>query len=536
MYQKNGVVSSAQFYNAGSPAAAKRYRYEFGGASYDALNRLKSADFSYYSGGWVTTAAYDLANITYDAAGNLTALQRYRETGTLIDNLTYSYPGSSNRLSSVADAINTTSETWDAEDGSFTYDANGNMKTAPAPYSVTAVTYDHQNLPLSLTSSGTTTTYRYNEAGQRITKRVGTANPEHYILDGATTLAVFTRDPSGNPTSWYFNVLAGDKVVGRQPNTGSRSYYHTDLLGSTRSVTQGTSVVESYDYEPWGLLMPGRTLGIGTKEGFTGKELDSETGLGYFGARYYMAALGRWGSADPLAEKHLEWSPYNYVLNNPLTLIDPDGRQVMANSNAYWEGVAVDGFQQGGFRGAAKVAAGMAAMTAFEFFGMNQAETGFGAMAEGNWVSGTASVGMAVAGNLPGLNFTKFGRAAGSVDDAARAVGKIGDDAADGAAEAFHYTRSELTESIANEGLREGSYVTSTGSLSPLQAQLDLALPPNRGLRDAVFRVDLDGLRKAGFEVPDFSQVGRNFNMPGGGTEIRFGYVVPKDFISVVQR
>jgi RHS repeat-associated protein len=416
----------------GSPATAKRYRYVFGTSSYDALNRLKSADFSHYSGGWVTTAAHDLASIGYDAAGNLTALQRYRETGTLIDNLTYTYPGSSNRLSSVADAINTTSETWDAEDGSFTYDANGNMKTAPAPYSISAVTYDHQNLPISLTRSGTTTTYRYNEAGQRITKQVGSGSTEVYLLQGALTLAVYTVPASGTPSSWYFNVLAGDKVVGRQPNTGSRSYYHTDLLGSTRSVTQGTSVVESYDYEPWGLLMPGRTLGSGTKEGFTSKERDTETGLDYFGARYYMPALVRWGSVDPLAEKHLEWSPYNYVLNNPLTLIDPDGRQVMANSNAYWEGVAVDGFQQGGFRGAAKVAAGMAAMTAFEFLGMNQAEAGFGAMAEGNWVSGTASVGMAVAGNLPGLNFSKLGKASGSIDDAGRAFGRIGDDAAEG--------------------------------------------------------------------------------------------------------
>jgi RHS repeat-associated protein len=77
--------------------------------------------------------------------------------------------------------------------------------------------------------------------------------------------------------------------------------------------------------------MPGRTLGSGTKEGFTGREQDAETGLDYFGARYYMPALARWTAVDPLAEKHLEWSPYNYVLNNPLVLIDPDGRQVEAN-------------------------------------------------------------------------------------------------------------------------------------------------------------------------------------------------------------
>jgi RHS repeat-associated protein len=76
--------------------------------------------------------------------------------------------------------------------------------------------------------------------------------------------------------------------------------------------------------------MPGRTLAGPTKEGFTGKEQDGETGLDYFGARYYMPALARWTAVDPLFEKHLEWSPYNYVLNSPLALIDPDGRQERA--------------------------------------------------------------------------------------------------------------------------------------------------------------------------------------------------------------
>jgi len=71
--------------------------------------------------------------------------------------------------------------------------------------------------------------------------------------------------------------------------------------------------------------MPGRTLGSGTKEGFTGKEQDAETGLDYFGARYYMAALGRWASVDPLADGDPEWSPYNYVHNNPLGFMDPTG-------------------------------------------------------------------------------------------------------------------------------------------------------------------------------------------------------------------
>jgi RHS repeat-associated protein len=329
-YHPNGTVSEAEFYSAGSPAVAKRYRYQF--PTYDALNRLNNADFSTWSGSsWTSTLAHDLAGISYDASGNLTALQRYRETATLVDNLSYAYPGSSNRLSSVTDAVGGTAESWDAETGSFTYDANGNVLTSAAPYSITAVAYDDRNLPLSLTRAGTTTAYRYDDAGQRIAKQVGGGDTEVYVLDRSTSLGVVTVNGSGTPTTWHFNVLAGDRVIGRQPNVGNRSYYHTDLLSSTRSVVQGTTVVESYDFEPWGLLMPGRTLGSGTKEGFTGKEHDAETGLEYFGARYYMPALGRWAGIDPLAAKHPEWSSYNYVLNNPLVLIDPDGRQVRAD-------------------------------------------------------------------------------------------------------------------------------------------------------------------------------------------------------------
>lgn len=330
-YHANGNVSEAEFYSAGSPAAQKRYKYAF--PTYDALNRLRSADFSSWNGSaWTTTLAHDLATIGYDASGNLTTLQRYRETGTLLDNLTYAYPGSSNRLSSVSDAVGGTAESWDAESGAFTYDANGNLLTAPAPYGLSAVTYDERNLPLTLTSNGTPSTYRYDAAGQRIAKRVGSGNTEVYVLDGATSLGVVTVDGAGAPVSWHFNVLAGDRVMGRQPNVGNRRYYHADLLGSTRAVVDGATVLESYDYEPMGLLMPGRTLGTGTKEGFTGKERDLETGLDYFGARYYLAALGRWGSVDPLAEKHPEWSPYNYVLENPMVLVDPDGQQVSANT------------------------------------------------------------------------------------------------------------------------------------------------------------------------------------------------------------
>jgi|688.fasta_scaffold02656_6 RHS repeat-associated protein len=60
---------------------------------------------------------------------------------------------------------------------------------------------------------------------------------------------------------------------------------------------------------------------------FTGHELDRETGLYYAGARYYDPKVSIWLSVDPLAEKYPNWNPYNYVMQNPINLIDPTGME-----------------------------------------------------------------------------------------------------------------------------------------------------------------------------------------------------------------
>ncbi len=60
---------------------------------------------------------------------------------------------------------------------------------------------------------------------------------------------------------------------------------------------------------------------------FTGKELDEETGLYYFGARYYDPKVSIWMSVDPLAEKYQACNPYNFCSQNPIKLIDPNGKQ-----------------------------------------------------------------------------------------------------------------------------------------------------------------------------------------------------------------
>ncbi len=257
------------------------------------------------------------------------------ETGALIDNLTYTIAPASNRLNSIADAVGVTAETWDAEAGSFTYDANGNQLTAPGPYSITATTYDPRNLPLSITMRRDDHELPLRRRGAADHEAGRAGNTEVYVKEGTTTLGVFTVNAGGTVTSSYFNLLAGDRVVGRQPNAGSRSYYHTDLLGSTRSVVQGVTITESYDPDPWGVLMPGRTLGSGTKEGFTSKERDAESQMDYFGARYYLAAVGRWGSVDPApyADRWPQWTPYQYGRDDPARQVDGLGLCVSKDRN-----------------------------------------------------------------------------------------------------------------------------------------------------------------------------------------------------------
>jgi RHS repeat-associated protein len=71
------------------------------------------------------------------------------------------------------------------------------------------------------------------------------------------------------------------------------------------------------------------------RQQFTSKERDVETGLDYFGARYFANNQGRFISVDPFlgsgrATMPQSWNKYSYVLNNPLRLVDPDGMEDQA--------------------------------------------------------------------------------------------------------------------------------------------------------------------------------------------------------------
>ena len=61
---------------------------------------------------------------------------------------------------------------------------------------------------------------------------------------------------------------------------------------------------------------------------FSAKEKDSETGLSYFGSRYYSSDLSIWLSVDPMSDKYPSLSPYVYCANNPIKLVDPNGEEI----------------------------------------------------------------------------------------------------------------------------------------------------------------------------------------------------------------
>ena len=139
----------------------------------------------------------------------------------------------------------------------------------------------------------------------------------------------------GPPVSWNDPSNPDDPQAGYGyiPNDTTKEetfFYHSDHLGSTSYITDDHANITQYDaYLPYGeLLVDEHSSSEDMPYKFNGKEMDEETGLYYYGARYLNPVTSLWYGVDPLAEKYVATGGYVYTLDNPVRLIDPDGRKL----------------------------------------------------------------------------------------------------------------------------------------------------------------------------------------------------------------
>ena len=139
----------------------------------------------------------------------------------------------------------------------------------------------------------------------------------------------------GPPVSWNDPSNPDDPQAGYGyiPNDTTKEetfFYHSDHLGSTSYITDDKANITQYDaYLPYGeLLVDEHSSSEDMPYKFNGKEMDAETGLYYYGARYMNPVTSLWYGVDPLAEKYVATGGYVYTLDNPVRLIDPDGRKL----------------------------------------------------------------------------------------------------------------------------------------------------------------------------------------------------------------
>ena len=105
-------------------------------------------------------------------------------------------------------------------------------------------------------------------------------------------------------------------------------YYHTNHLGNTAFITENNATItQGFLYAPLGEITTEYNINFGNnvipKYAFNAKELDEETGMYYYEARYYAPPV--FTSRDALFEKYFWMSPYTYCANNPVKYVDPTG-------------------------------------------------------------------------------------------------------------------------------------------------------------------------------------------------------------------
>jgi RHS repeat-associated protein len=347
---------------------------------YDKLNRLTA-----------TTKNGQTQTYDYDSTDQVKTV-----TGSNSESYTYDQNGNRTNSGYVTDAGNRL-----RSDGTYNYeyDSQGNRtkRTKIADGTVDTYSWDYRNRLMGIVTKNLdgvvtrTVGYTYDVGDRRVSKTVDGV-VEHYYLDG--NQIAFVTDGGGNETFHYLYGLNVDQVLAQDSATGML-WALADRLGSVDTLTDADgTVVESRTYDSFGnLLSTTANSSLPTpnfRYGYTGRELDLESGLDYYRARYYDSAVGRFISVDPMGFGAGDTNLYRYVGNSSTNATDPSGMWGLPSlqdvqqgwnnftqgvaqgatsfrntvtSNAqrgleYWAGVAVAGQNEGGIIGGAKQVVG----------------------------------------------------------------------------------------------------------------------------------------------------------------------------------
>ena len=173
---------------------------------------------------------------------------------------------------------------------------------------------------MSLPNFNGTVTFKYDPFGRRIEK-ISPTFTSIFAYDGDNL--VETANSSGAAVARYTQGLSIDEPLA-ELRSSAASYYEVDGLGSVTSLTAANgSVAQSYTNDSFG-KQTASSGSVSNPFQYTARELDAETGLYYYRARYYDPSTGRFISEDPIG---LEIGPnfYSYVSNDSVGQTDPSG-------------------------------------------------------------------------------------------------------------------------------------------------------------------------------------------------------------------
>jgi RHS repeat-associated protein len=272
--------------------------------------------------------------MSYDLSGNVKTLGRKGKIGTNlygdIDQLSYDYESNSNKIKKVSDLqglnnhnvgdfrdssnIITEYEYW--QDGSLKIDRNKK---------ISQVDYNYLKLPKQITfEGGQWIRNQYDASG----KKLKSSTSDGIIYDFVGNI-MYKNDALYQITYEEGRIVNGNYEYDYKDHLGNLRVSFRDSLGVAKIVTK-------LDYDPWGLTLKGLDYSnpIFNKNNFQfgSKEKIETFGLNWidFGARQYMPDVPHFTTIDPMAEKTMGISPFVYALNNPLNMIDIDGKYAVS--------------------------------------------------------------------------------------------------------------------------------------------------------------------------------------------------------------